>query len=55
MPKYDYWCPQCDDTIEMSHSMTETPVVPCTKCEQLRRKSYTVPNVSFKGSGWGGQ
>ena len=35
MPRYNYYCEDCDDYFELSHSMTEV-VEECTLCESLQ-------------------
>jgi putative FmdB family regulatory protein len=41
MPAYDYNCKDCDLTFEVRHSMLETPIVICPKCQS--RKTHKVP------------
>ncbi len=33
MPCYDYRCKKCETTFEVTHSMTEKPVVVCPSCQ----------------------
>ena len=32
MPRYDYRCRQCGDTIEVRHGFNDEPAVPCVAC-----------------------
>lgn len=38
MPAYDYFCEKCDITVEIYHSMTETPEILCEKCNSPMRR-----------------
>lgn len=41
MPCYDYNCKDCDLTFEVRHSMKETPIVICPRCQS--RSTRKVP------------
>jgi len=36
--RYDYKCPVCGYTKEVSHGMTESPIIECDKCGALMKK-----------------
>ena len=38
MARYDYKCPNCLHVCEISHGMTETPVVTCECGEKMKKK-----------------
>ena len=48
MPRYDYFCFDCDDIREIRRGMTETSQVKCPKCggTKLRQAFITAP-VTF--------
>jgi putative FmdB family regulatory protein len=33
MPTYDYICRKCENTVEIIHSIKETPVIKCEECQ----------------------
>lgn len=35
MPTYDYFCKKCDITIEVNHSINESPEIHCEKCKKI--------------------
>jgi putative FmdB family regulatory protein len=50
--KYLYKCNNCQEQVEVEHSMKEEPVIECEKClERMRRVIQAVP-IKFKGSGF---
>ncbi len=53
MPRYDYSCMQCDNDIEVTHGINDTPVVMCEQCGYARVKAFSATPAIFKGSGWG--
>jgi len=54
MPVYEYYCKDCQDSIDVTHSMSETPVVVCSACSGTRIKKLTLGGTIFRGTGWGG-
>ena len=38
MPTYDYFCEKCDITIEVTHSIHDSPEVLCEKCNEKMRR-----------------
>jgi putative FmdB family regulatory protein len=53
MPAYDYKCPECDAIMHAQHAMDETPELWCIKCQVVMNKTFSAPQVNFKGGGWG--
>jgi putative FmdB family regulatory protein len=54
MPTYEFACDQCHTTARLQASMHTTTNTPrCRTCDQLMRRIYTAPGVTFKGNGWG--
>lgn len=53
MPAYDYKCPECAVIMHAKHGMDETPELFCIKCRVQMNKTFSAPQVSFKGGGWG--
>jgi putative FmdB family regulatory protein len=50
--KYLYKCNNCQEQVEVEHSMKEEPVIECEKClVQMRRVIQAVP-VKFNGAGF---
>jgi putative FmdB family regulatory protein len=52
MPYYDYVCGNCGNEIEVMHSVHADGPVSCPKCGGSMKKTFAVPAVHFKGSGW---
>jgi putative FmdB family regulatory protein len=50
---YEYICPKCKGTIEISHPITDSPVILCATCAIARVKKFSLGAVTFKGGGWG--
>lgn len=51
MPTYDYFCPVCNITQELSHKMNETPTIVCDRCCGKMEKLITTANIpQFKGN-----
>lgn len=38
MPTYDYWCRTCNNVGEVTHSIHDTPSLPCTKCSKMMER-----------------
>lgn len=53
MASYEYECPTCKSVIEISHPITDSPVILCANCAIPRRKKFSVGAITFKGGGWG--
>ena len=50
MATYDFYCPECDDVVEVQYGMNdEQPKVVCEACGKDRRKKFSSPPVNFKG------
>jgi len=52
MPRYDYKCPECPQTEEVTHSIYEAPVVTCPKCITTMKRVISPVPTHFKGEGW---
>ena len=54
MPTYTYECRKCHHTMDVFHSMAETPRVKCAACgsSRTRRLLGTGAGIIFKGSGF---
>ena len=55
MPKYDFVCLNCEETIEVEMSIHDWHRPACKNCGEFMNKVYTAPGLQFKGGGWGGQ
>jgi putative FmdB family regulatory protein len=52
MPYYDYVCANCGHEIEVMHSVHADGPTACPKCGGPLKKTFAVPAVHFKGTGW---
>jgi putative FmdB family regulatory protein len=52
MALYEYVCEWCEELVEINHPMHNEPKVYCPRCVKLMRKSFSVPQVTFKGVGF---
>ena len=56
MPTYDYECPRCGWSTEVSHRITEEPKVLCKFADECGGKMKRViskgTTFNLKGSGW---
>ncbi len=52
MPKYEYACKSCGQHLEVTQSFTDEPLAECPACGGLLRKVFSVPAITFKGSGF---
>ncbi len=52
MPKYEYACKSCGEHLEVVQSFTDEPLRECPACGGPLRKVFSVPAVTFKGSGF---
>lgn len=51
MPTYEYKCERCEYSFEVSHSMSDEPIVNCPQCNAIARKIITGGSGFFlKGS-----
>jgi putative FmdB family regulatory protein len=53
MALYEYYCKKCDNVVDVSHPMTDTPEIICFECHVPRTKKLGLAGAIFKGSGWG--
>ena len=51
MALYEYKC-DWGHTVEISHPMSESPVVYCPECVKVMKKQLGTPWTQFKGSGF---
>ena len=52
MPRYDYHCPACDNTFELTQSFDSEPAADCPVCGSSARRLISHPAIHFKGSGF---
>ena len=52
MPKYEYACKSCGEHLEVMQSFTDEPLTECPACGGPLRKVFSVPAITFKGSGF---
>ncbi len=52
MPRYDYHCPACDNTFELTQSFDSEPAADCPVCGHASRRLISHPAIHFKGSGF---
>jgi len=58
VPAYDYYCEKCDITIEVIHSIQETPEIYCEKCKEKMKRivsggtGYIIKNGSTRRQTW---
>lgn len=50
--KYLYKCNNCQEQVEVEHSMNEEPIIECEKCFVRMRRVIQVIPVKFKGAGF---
>lgn len=55
MPIYTYRCSACDKKFDISHKITDNPVVTCPDCKKDCTRVPSVGAVTFRGNGWGHQ
>lgn len=53
MALYEYYCKNCEDVVDISHPINDSPQIICMQCYSTRVKKLGVGAVTFKGSGWG--
>jgi putative FmdB family regulatory protein len=54
MPTYQYICKECDSTISHLVPINESLVAPkCLSCQKEMERIFAVPNIAFRGGGWG--
>ncbi len=52
MPKYDYYCDNCDLTYELKLPFGSAVDQKCNECKEIARRLLTPPALVFKGSGF---
>lgn len=55
MPTYDYFCEQCNHTVEVSQKITDTPLTLCPECHEPTLKRGVGgggARFQFKGTGF---
>jgi putative FmdB family regulatory protein len=52
MPKYEYACKSCGERLEVMQSFTDDPLTECPACGGPLRKVFSVPAITFKGTGF---
>lgn len=52
MPRYDYKCAWCEETVEITHLISDEPTIYCPKCVKVMTKGISIPAVSFNGPGF---
>lgn len=52
MPTYDYRCPECATSFEVTRSMGERQPVCCATCGATAKRVFSPVGVAFKGSGF---
>jgi putative FmdB family regulatory protein len=56
MPRYEYKCVKCEDTIIVSRSIhDDDPGYTCEKCNEPMQQVMGNISLSFKGTGWSGK
>ena len=54
MPTYHFTCKECDSTISHLVPINDPLVTPkCLSCQQEMERVFSIPNIAFRGSGWG--
>jgi putative FmdB family regulatory protein len=52
VPTYDYVCTSCGHEMEIMHSLHAHGPDACPLCGAPMKKTFGVPTVHFKGTGW---
>jgi putative FmdB family regulatory protein len=52
MPLYEYWCEDCQTTIEIIQKFSDPELSKCDKCGGDVERLLSAPAIRFKGSGW---
>ncbi|MFH0771769.1 MAG: FmdB family zinc ribbon protein [Candidatus Omnitrophota bacterium] len=53
MPTYEYECGKCEYRFDVFHSMSESPLTKCPKCNSKAKKLISSGSgIIFKGSGF---
>jgi len=52
MPRYDYRCTACGQTVEVMHGIHDSGPTTCESCGGAMRKALSAPAIHFRGSGW---
>lgn len=45
MPNYTYKCDSCNNTLDIFHSMKESPIIPCPNCENVMSRILFPPKI----------
>ena len=53
MPNYDFYCKECDTTVEIFITIHGVQDPRCDKCGMPLKKVIAPTPVHFKGTGWG--
>lgn len=52
MPKYQYQCTECAESLEIQQSFSDAAMTVCPACGGRLRKVFNAVGVVFKGSGF---
>lgn len=52
MPIYEYQCPTCETSREVTHGMAESPKVKCADCRRTMKRVISSNSFQLKGDGW---
>lgn len=52
MPAYDYRCPACETTFEVTRSISDTSPQECPTCGTHSKRLFSAVGIVFKGSGF---
>lgn len=55
MPKYDFYCDNCDDQYEVTLAFDKVGSGFTCVCGHAMRRVYTANPAIFKGDGWAGR
>ena len=55
MPSYDFKCPKCEMVRVVVRSIHDDKDVHCVLCQVVMVQLVSVPNLTFRGSGWAGK
>lgn len=56
MPRYDYRCPECGTTEEVTAGINaDKPELACHLCHTAMKQVFSAPGLVFKGTGWAGK
>ena len=52
MAIYEYQCIRCDRIVEVTHRMSEEPMISCLKCGSETKRIISTVGFRLKGDGW---